>query len=172
MGRKWRALHTAKCRFVSWFTILGHRMAWPTGWMERDREFFLYCLYSITQFEQSLCTFMLCCCYSNQSQTEKVERLLHTRRILFFFLPQSQTSIRNSRCWLGDGSISKRGKGWAGFWVASVVSDGAAATSKVPQTVAPMHWNEWFYISLLIRHGFFQSVRRWTSNRAQSRWNL
>lgn len=42
VGRKLRALHTAKCRFVSWFTILGHRMAWPTGWMERDQEFFFF----------------------------------------------------------------------------------------------------------------------------------
>lgn len=99
MGRKLRALHTAKCRFVSWFTILGHRMAWPTGWMERDRVLFLYCLYSITQFEQSLCTFMLCCCYSNQSQTEKVERLLHTRRILFsfFFSPNRRRPLEIQR---------------------------------------------------------------------------
>lgn len=42
VGRKLRALHTAKCRFVSWFTILGHRMARPTGWMERDQEFFFF----------------------------------------------------------------------------------------------------------------------------------
>lgn len=35
---------------------------------------------------------MLCCCYSNQSQTQKVERLLHTRRILFFFFSPNRRS--------------------------------------------------------------------------------
>lgn len=147
VGRKLRALHTAKCRFVSWFTILGHRMARPTGWMERDQEFFFFIvsiqLHSLHKAFVHLCYVVVI----PISHKQRRLRGFYTPDAFFFFffsLAQSQASIRNSTCWLGDGRISKRGKGWAGFWVASVVSDGAAATSKVPQSVAPMHWNEWF----------------------------